>query len=91
MTDSGHLEPARSIIERLGGVDVVAGITGKHRTRVFRWMYPPDRGGTGGMIPLREIPKLLKFATSTGKRLRHADFFNTPPRRSRGCVQEHVA
>lgn len=79
--DSAHLEPARSIIGRLGGVDVVASITGKHRTNVFRWMYPPNRGGTGGMIPLREIPKLLKFAKTSGKRLRHSDFFTTARRR----------
>lgn len=74
-SQSVHLEPARTIIERLGGVDEVAKITGKHRTRVFRWMYSADRGGTGGLIPQREIPKLLQFAREAGIRLRHADFF----------------
>jgi hypothetical protein len=71
-----HLDPARSIIARLGGVDAVARVTGRDRTRVFRWMYSEAKGGTGGRIPMQQIPKLLKFAARRGKRLQHADFFN---------------
>lgn len=69
-----HLDPARSIIARLGGVDAVAQITKKSRTRVFRWMYPADRGGTGGLIPQREIPKLLDEAKDRKIKLTPADF-----------------
>lgn len=47
---SEHLEPARTVIAKIG-VDKVAEITGKHVSRVYRWMYPKSRGGTGGLIP----------------------------------------
>jgi hypothetical protein len=70
-----HLDPARSVIDRLGGVDVVARVTGKDRSRVYRWMYPMDRGGTGGLIPQRVIPGLLKYAEKNHIRLKAADFF----------------
>jgi translation initiation factor IF-1 len=69
-----HLNPAKSIIERLGGVDVVAEICGKDRTRVYRWMYPRKRGGTGGLIPQTEFHKLLDYAKRHGIRLRPGDF-----------------
>jgi hypothetical protein len=74
MASNGHLDPAKKIIERLGGVNVVATVTGKHRSQVFRWMYPPERGGTGGLIPQRTIPALLEYAKSEGIKLRPADF-----------------
>ena len=69
-----HLNPAKTIIERLGGVDAVAEICGKHRTRVFRWMYPRKRGGTGGLIPQTEFSKLFQYAKIKKIRLRPADF-----------------
>lgn len=84
MDQNTYLDPARTIIERLGGVDVVAGVTKKHRTRVFRWMYPPERGGTGGLIPQREIPGLLDFARKKSIRLRAADFLPTTQARATG-------
>jgi hypothetical protein len=57
-----QLDPARTIIYQLGGVVVVARITGKSLSRVYRWMYSTKRGGTGGLIPQRLIPALLKYA-----------------------------
>jgi hypothetical protein len=69
-----HLDPARTIIDRLGGVEVVARVTGKNRSRVYRWMYPTDRGGTGGLIPQRTIPRLLAYAEKNHIRLKPADF-----------------
>jgi hypothetical protein len=71
-----HLEPARSVIERLGGVDVVANVTRKDRTRVFRWMYPVERGGTGGLVPQRVWPRLLEYAAKNRIKLEPADFIN---------------
>lgn len=73
-SSSVHLDPAASIIRRLGGVDIVARERKVDRTRVFRWMYPVERGGTGGVIPPRHIIPLMEFAEKRGKRLRRADF-----------------
>lgn len=74
---NGHLDPARRIITRLGGVDAVARVTGKSRSRVFRWMYPIDRGGTGGLIPQRTIPILVKHAKRKRIKLTAGDFIRT--------------
>ncbi|WP_246697253.1 hypothetical protein [Rhizobium sp. G21] len=69
------MEPARSIIEFLGGARVVAGIVGKHVSRVYRWTYPESaREGTGGLIPAREQRRLLEFAKCHSIDLVASDF-----------------
>ncbi len=73
-----HLEPARTIIGKLGGPEKVARITGRHVSRVYRWMYPTDRGGTGGIIPHGEARKMLAFAEDEGLPLAPSDFFQSP-------------
>lgn len=78
MSDT-HLDPARSVIQRLGGVALVATITGKSRSRVFRWMYPPSRGGTGGFIPNKDVPRLLAYAQEHGIALSRVDFVPSSP------------
>jgi hypothetical protein len=52
----------------------VTKITGKHLTRVYRWMYSRQRGGTGGLIPQSEFHKLLDYAKRRKIRLRPGDF-----------------
>lgn len=71
-----NVEPAYSIIEVLGGVRRVAEVTGRHYSRVYRWMYPDERGGTGGIIPAREQKKLLSFAQENNLDLIPSDFFD---------------
>lgn len=72
-----HMEPAKSIIAYLGGVQAVAPVVKKHPSRVYRWMYPETaREGTGGVIPAREQRRLLEHARETGKDLRPEDFFS---------------
>ncbi|MCC7253839.1 hypothetical protein [Hyphomicrobium sp.] len=75
------MEPAKSVIEKLGGVEAVAKVTGKHVSRIYRWTYPVERGGTGGLIPQREIPRLIEHARRKGVALAHADFFSAPAHR----------
>lgn len=62
MAKIDYLEPARSVIAAFGGVEKVSTITGKHVSRVYRWMYPKDRGGTDGFIPQAEAETLLAHA-----------------------------
>jgi hypothetical protein len=69
------MEPANTIISKLGGVEVVKSITGVHRTRVSNWKRPKESGGTGGTIPAKHIPKLLNAARERGIELDLADFF----------------
>jgi hypothetical protein len=68
-----HLDPARSVIAKIG-VDKVAEITGKHVSRVYRWMYPKEKGGTGGFIPPADAQVILAYAVSEGVPLSPAEF-----------------
>lgn len=72
------LEPAYTIVQRLGGVEAVMKATGASRTRVYGWMQPKP-GGTGGLIPQRHHLALLDFASSIGAPLTADDFL---PRRA---------
>ena len=71
------MEPAQTIIDRMGGPNEVARITGAHRTRVSNWKRPKESGGTGGMIPFKHVPALLKAADEKGVELSADDFL--PP------------
>jgi hypothetical protein len=68
------MEPANTIITRLGGPNEVARITGAHRTRVSNWKRPKELGGTGGMIPFKHMPILLSAAAQRGVELSPNDF-----------------
>jgi len=61
------MEPAKSIIAKLGGPNEVAGIAGVHRTRVYDWL----RTGT---IPFKHVPKLIAAAKAKGKKLTADNF-----------------
>jgi hypothetical protein len=68
------LEPAKSIITRLGGAKQVADTTGAHITRVYKWAQPRDVGGTGGLIPQRYHLVLLDLAARKDVPLTAGDF-----------------
>lgn len=68
------MEPAGSIIDRLGGVTRVAEFVGVHRTRVSNWKRPREAGGTGGMIPQKYHLDLLAYAEREGISLSAGDF-----------------
>jgi hypothetical protein len=60
------MEPAQSIISKLGGPSTVARVTGVHRTRAYKWQMPKEKGGTGGRIPQSHIPTILAYAREQG-------------------------
>jgi hypothetical protein len=68
------MEPAASIIAKLGGDTAVASIAGVHRTRVANWKRPKVAGGTGGIIPFRHQESLLDAAKLKGVDLSADDF-----------------
>lgn len=71
------MEPAHSIIHRLGGEAVVATITGTASTAPYRWQYPRDKGGTNGVIPQRHHLALLDYANANSIALTASDFLPT--------------
>lgn len=71
------MEPAQSIINSLGGSAAVATIVGVHRSRVWNWTRPKEKGGTGGVIPFRHAPLLIHAAQKLGIELNANDFLPT--------------
>lgn len=84
MTNHKYLDPAYSVIRKFSGpdgklgvgIDTVAAITGVHRTRVYRWMRPTEKGGTGGYIPNPHERSLVEYARRTEMPLGPEDFFS---------------
>lgn len=72
------MEPASSIIRKLGGPAVVAKVARTAYTAPYRWQHPVKKGGTGGLIPHKHIPKLLEFARDKGIELSADEFFTQP-------------
>lgn len=68
-----HLDPAKTIIGKIG-IEKVSELTGKHVSRVYRWMYPKERGGTGGFIPNADAPVLLAYAKKNKLKISASDF-----------------
>lgn len=81
------MEPADSIITKLGGPSAVAGIVGIHRTRVSNWKRPKESGGTGGRIPQGYHRALLDYALKMSVALT-ADEFLTPCQGSQAETQQ---
>lgn len=68
------LDPARTVIRRLGGVQAVAKLSQRHFSRVRRWTWPREKGGTDGIIPQTEALKLLRDAADLGIDMTMDDF-----------------
>ena len=63
------LSPAADIIGKFStpgscGAIEIASILRVHPSRVYRWMYAKEYGGTGGLIPLRHQKRLMQEARS---------------------------
>jgi hypothetical protein len=69
-----RMEPAETIITKLGGPGVVAGVVKVHRTRVSNWKRRRESGGTDGLIPQRYHRQLLDYAAENSIDLSAEDF-----------------
>lgn len=49
-----------------GGPTKLSSALGLHRVRVSNWMRPREKGGTGGIIPIRHWGALLRLAKDAG-------------------------
>lgn len=64
-----HLQPARSVIDKLGGTIALADRLGLAASTVSRWAMPKNKAGHGGSIPQKHWKKLIAVAEKQGKRL----------------------
>jgi hypothetical protein len=82
------MEPARSIVRKLGGEAVAAKITGVAFSGPYRWQYPREAHGQDGMIPVEHIPKIVRYARRKKLPIDLPDFF--PQLRTRHRVAKRV-
>ena len=80
--------PASQVIEKCGGPQAVAEILGVDVSRVHRWTYPKERGGSDGIIPTRHQQRLLDEARKRGIELEPDDFFQPTAAAKRASLQE---
>jgi hypothetical protein len=85
-----YLEPAATIIQKLGGLEPTAEAARVSVSRVCRWRKPKELGGTGGLIPSGRQQPLIDWARSKGIELEPADFFASVKNRKPICSR-HVA
>ena len=69
------MEPAKTVIQICGGAKAVAQMIERDETRVRRWGYPKERGGSEGLIPSDIQVRLLAEARRRGIDLRPEHFF----------------
>jgi hypothetical protein len=71
---------AEKIIRKCGGHAQVAAWLGLSLTQIYRWTYPREKGGTGGLVPACRQAELLAKARQVGIDLRPDDFFTVAAR-----------
>ena len=57
-----RLNPARTVVAKIGGIPAVCEVVGVDRTTVIKWMSPRSVGGTGGVIPAERARRLYQYA-----------------------------
>jgi hypothetical protein len=62
------LEPAYSVIEKLGGKSAVAQALSLDKSTLSRWCQPSPQG-TGSLIPQRYWPQLMQMARAQRVRI----------------------
>ena len=69
---------ARRIFDKFGGARRIAEGLSVAPSTVYRWDYEPERGGSGGVIPTRALPKLAALARREGIFLTEQDMDPRP-------------
>ncbi len=72
---SVNLNPAKDIINRIGGVKSTASVCNVGYRNVYKWTYPKENGGTGGYIPSHHAKTLLTYAIQNNIDVKAEDFF----------------
>jgi hypothetical protein len=66
---------AGRVIKKFGNARRLAVLMGCDPSRIYRWMHPRDKGGTGGLIPSSAMEEVLKCARLSGIILSPAELY----------------
>lgn len=72
------MSQAQNIIAKFGGVPALAKAAGLSLNSVYKWTYPKERGGTGGLIPTDKLPAVLDAAQANGIQITVDDLRGAP-------------
>lgn len=90
-----HADPEKTVAARViakcGGVQIVSDWLGITLPQVYKFTYPKEKGGTGGLIPSKHQPTLLQKSRESGGDLQPSDFFDLEPSDMAQAEQEGVA
>lgn len=75
-------EQAKAVIEKVGGIALVADVTGKDFATVYRWTVEAPRGT--GFIPDDSKRKIMEFARRKRIALKWDDFFPPITKKEKG-------
>lgn len=76
MEVSTPMNIAQQIIDKVGGVAKVAKICGRTQSWVYKWTYPKERNGRGGIVPHEDAEALLAAAGRGEISVTPEDFFS---------------
>lgn len=68
---------AHRVINRFGGARRLARLLGFEPSRVYKWTYPREKGGTDGLIPAAVVPKVQALAELEKVTLSESDWAPT--------------
>ena len=66
-------------VTRLCGIAQLKKWTGLTITQIYRWDYPREKGGCGGIIPQKHYQTILTNALASGVPLDRGDFLPSLP------------
>jgi len=70
---------AKNVIQKSGGVGKISQITGRAESSIYKWTYPKEKGGTGGLIPAEAQAELMAASMRGEVDLCAEDFFEKAP------------
>ena len=73
--DKAPSNQAERIVAKMGGAYTLAKLMNLHPTTIYKWTYSEEHNGTGGIIPGRQLRKLLKVAREEGIFITANDLF----------------
>ena len=83
------INDAALIIKLFGGVKSLANAINKDPATIYRWTYPKNKGGTGGLIPSAALRKITEAAQHLNISLYEHEFITLDQRHSSSPAHPH--